>query len=731
MSRNQVRQNAVQAITGYKPDITPLGFKNSRPTEIFGCNVFNDRVMRERLPKHVYKSLHKTIAFGERMDPAIADTVASAMKDWAIEKGATHFTHIFYPLTGQTAEKHDSFLMPDGNGGVIAEFSGEMLIRGEPDASSFPSGGLRSTFEARGYTAWDVTSPAYIMENPNGTFLCIPTLFLSWTGVALDKKTPLLRSNQAVNRQAQRVLMLFDIHTSLPVESYAGLEQEYFFIDHNFNFARPDLQIAGRSLFGARPAKGQEFSDQYFGVIPQRVLSCMMEVENHLYKLGVPVRTRHNEAAPSQYEIAPLYEPSNLAVDHNHIIMATLRNVAKRYGLKCLLHEKPFSGVNGSGKHVNYSLGNSELGSLFDPGETPHSNAKFLVFCAAMIRGVHKYGGLLRATVASAANDHRLGAHEAPPAIMSIFLGDQLTEVLEAFRAGKAEEAGNGNVKKRTMNVGVDTLPPFPTDPGDRNRTSPVAFTGNRFEFRAVGSSQSAAGSITALNVMMADSLSYAADWLQEKIQAGFSLNKAVESFVAHVIDEHSAVIFNGDGYSEIWHKEALRRGLPNLRSTPDALPELTKPDVIGLYERQGVLTREELKARQEIYLEQYCKTVRTEAHLAIRIARTIIFPSAMRYQAELAAAANHMHALGMESHTGMLSEVTGYLRNLHDAIAELEKELEISEKAGMGLEGAKRYCDYVIPLMDKTRNFADLLETRVADDLWTLPNYQEILFGK
>ncbi len=512
MSKNTGRNSAIQAITSYRAEAAPLNFAETRPTEIFGCNVFNDRVMRERLPRDVYKSLHKTIAFGERMDPSIANTVAAVMKDWAIEKGATHFTHIFYPLTGQTAEKHDSFLTPDGNGGVIAEFSGSMLIRGEPDASSFPSGGLRSTFEARGYTAWDVTSPAYIMENPNGTFLCIPTMFLSWTGVALDKKTPLLRSNQAVNRQAQRVLEIFGISTGLPVVSYAGLEQEYFFIDHNFNFARPDIQIAGRSLFGARPAKGQEFSDQYFGVIPQRVLSCMMEVERDLYKLGVPVKTRHNEAAPSQYEIAPLYEPSNLAVDHNHIIMATLRNVAKHYGLKCLLHEKPFCGVNGSGKHVNYSLGNSELGSLFDPGETPHANAVFLVFCAAMIRAVHKFGGLLRASVASAANDHRLGAHEAPPAIMSIFLGDQLTEVLEAFRAGRAEEADTGK-SGRTMNVGVDTLPPLPTDPGDRNRTSPIAFTGNRFEFRAVGSGQSAAGSITALNVMMADSLGYAANW--------------------------------------------------------------------------------------------------------------------------------------------------------------------------------------------------------------------------
>lgn len=730
MSSNTGRHSAIQAITTYKPDVAPLNFADTRPTDIFGCNVFNDRVMRERLPKEVYRSLHKTIAFGERMDPSIADTVAAVMKDWAIEKGATHFTHIFYPLTGQTAEKHDSFLMPDGTGGVIAEFSGSMLIRGEPDASSFPSGGLRSTFEARGYTAWDVTSPAYIMENPNGTFLCIPTMFLSWTGVALDKKTPLLRSNQAVNREAQRLLALFGIETDLPILSYAGLEQEYFFIDHNFNFARPDIQIAGRSLFGARPAKGQEFSDQYFGVIPQRVLSCMMEVERELYKLGVPVRTRHNEAAPSQYEIAPLYEPSNLAVDHNHIIMSTLRNVAKRYGLKCLLHEKPFSGVNGSGKHVNYSLGNSELGSLFDPGETPHANAKFLVFCAAMIRAVHKFGGLLRATVASASNDHRLGAHEAPPAIMSIFLGDQLTEVFEAFRAGRAEDAANGR-QRRIMNVGVDTLPPLPTDPGDRNRTSPVAFTGNRFEFRAVGSGQSAAGSITALNVMMADSLGFAADWLERETAAGADFNAAVESFITHVMEEHSAVIFNGDGYSEVWHQEARRRGLPDLRTTPEALPELTRPEVVTIYERAAVLRRDELRARQEIYLEQYCKTVRTEANLVIRMARTIIFPAAMRYQGELAATAGRLRDLGMDYRTTTLEAVTASLRQLQDATAKLETALAACGELGEGLDAAEHYCNDVLPLMLEVREHADTLETIVADDLWALPNYQEILFGK
>ena len=726
---NSARQNAIQAITSYK-DEANIDYAKNRPVDFYGCNVFDDKAMRARLPKDVYKSLHKAITLGERMDPSIADTVAAVMKDWAIEKGATHFAHIFYPLTGQTAEKHDSFLMPDGYGGVIAEFSGNMLIRGEPDASSFPSGGLRSTFEARGYTAWDVTSPAYIMENPNGTFLCIPTMFLSWTGVALDKKTPLLRSGQALNRAARRVLKIFGIEPELPIVSFAGLEQEYFCIDHNYNFARPDLQVAGRSLFGARPAKGQEFSDQYFGVIPQRVLSYMMEVEYELYKLGVPVRTRHNEAAPSQYEIAPLYEVSNLAVDHNHIIMSTLRNVAKRYGLKCLLHEKPFHGVNGSGKHVNYSIGNRELGSLFDPGATPHANAKFLVFCSAMIRAVHKYGGLLRATVASASNDHRLGAHEAPPAIMSIFLGDQLTEVFEAFRAGRVENAANGK-PARMMNVGVDTLPPLPTDPGDRNRTSPVAFTGNRFEFRALGSSQSAAGSITALNAMMSDSLNHAADYLEKEIAAGKDLNAAIQSYVEHVIEEHSAIIFNGDGYSEIWHKEAVRRGLPNLRNTPEALPELIRPEVVALYESNGILNRAELKARHDIYLEQYCKTLRTEATLVIRMARTIIFPAGMRYQGELAETAARMKAVGMDIRVDMLRDVTEQLRGMQDAVVRLETALGGVDGQSDLLTRARQYCEEVLPLMDEVRRYADLLETRVADDLWDLPSYQEILFSK
>lgn len=730
MSKMSARQSAIQAITTYNPESTGFSYRDVKPTELFGCNVFNDKVMRERLPKAVYRSLVKTIRYGETLDPAIADTVAAVMKDWAIEHGATHYTHIFYPLTGQTAEKHDTFLKPDGTGGVIAEFSGSMLIRGEADGSSFPSGGLRSTFEARGYTAWDVTSPAYLQEGPNCTVLCIPTMFLSWTGVVLDKKTPMLRSGQALNHEARRVLDLFNVHTELPVVAYAGLEQEYFLIDNNYTFAREDLLVAGRTLFGARPAKGQEFSDQYFGVIPQRVLSFMMETERYLYKLGVPVSTRHNEVAPGQYEIAPFFEQANVAVDHNHMIMAALRNVAKRHGLKCLLHEKPFNCINGSGKHLNYSVGNAELGSLFDPGDTPHANAKFLVFVCALVRAVHKYGGLLRATVASASNDHRLGANEAPPAIMSIFLGDQLTEVLAAFRSGHLEQAESGT-KKTMMDLGVDTLPNLPRDPGDRNRTSPIAFVGNRFEFRALGSSQSAADSITALNAAMADSLGFAADWLEREIKAGKTFNDALQSFITHVMEEHSAVIFNGDGYSEVWQKEAVRRGLPDLHSAPEAIPVLESPEVMDLYVRLGIMNQAEVKARAEIYLEQYCKTIRTEAALTLRIARTKVYPAALAYLNQLASACQVLRSLNRETETDTLDQVNKGLMQLKKYADELEQCVE-SVVAEENFETrAGRCCHEILPAMEKVRKIADGLEGILPEDLWSLPTYQEMLFNK
>ena len=726
MSESNARMNAIQAIIQYKPEATPLNYADTNPTDFFGCNVFNDRVMRERLPKSVYKSLRKTIEQGVQLDMTLADVVATAMKNWAIEKGATHFTHVFYPLTGLSAEKHDSFLSPDGNGGAITEFSGKMLSQGEPDASSFPSGGLRNTFEARGYTAWDVTSPAYILENTNGTFLCIPTVFLSWTGVALDRKTPLLRSNQALNRQAQRILKLFNVHTTLPIISYAGLEQEFFLIDRHFVFSRPDLLVAERTLFGARPAKGQEFNDQYFGVMPRRVLSCLMEVERELYKLGIPMKTRHNEAAPSQYELAPLYEPANLAIDHNQLTMTILRKVAKRYGLFCLLHEKPFEGINGSGKHLNYSIGNAQVGSLFDPGETPHENAMFLVFLTAFIRALHLHGALLRATVATASNDHRLGAHEAPPAVMSMFLGDQLAEVLEQFRTGQATHSR----KKRTMNVGVDTLPPLRADPGDRNRTSPFAFTGNRFEFRALGSSMAAAGSQVALNLMLCDSLDFIATKLEASVAEGKNdLNTAVEKLIREIIDEHGAVIFSGDGYSDAWHEEAKRRGLPNNATTPEALPALAEPETVYLYSRFHVLNQQELSARLEIYLEQYSKTVRTEARLALRMARTIIYPAGLRYLEQLSSTLANLKTLGKDIDNPLLERIASLLTKLREATDRLEVLLE-NDMEHLA-EQAHFYCETVLPLMSELRGYADELENLVPEDLWPLPSYQEMLFIK
>ncbi len=724
MSGIQARLNAISAIINYKPQHAPLNFNETKPTDVFGSNVFNDIVMKERLPKHVYKTLKKTIAFGEKLDDSVADVVANAMKDWAIEKGATHFSHVFYPLTGLTAEKHDAFLVPNGDGAAIAEFSGKMLIQGEPDASSFPSGGLRATFEARGYTAWDVTSPAYILENPNGTFLCIPTAFVSWTGEALDKKTPLLRSLQALNKQAKRVLKLFGVTTTLPITSFAGPEQEYFLIDRNFAFSRPDLLLAGRSLFGAPSAKGQEFEDQYFGVIPRRVLAFMMDVERELYKLGVPVKTRHNEVAPSQFEIAPIFEQGNLATDHNQMVMTTLRSVAERYGMTCLLHEKPFAGINGSGKHLNYSIGNSELGSLFEPGDTPHANAQFLVFCAAALRALHKYGAMLRATVATPSNDHRLGANEAPPAIMSAYLGEQLTDVFEQIKKGEVKSSK----QKGIMHIGVDTLPPLPIDPGDRNRTSPFAFTGNRFEFRAVGSSQSIAGSQVALNTMMAESLDYIATELEKLGKTNKTqFNEGVQKLLQTIMKEHDTIIFNGDGYSEAWHKEAEKRGLPNLKTTPDALPILTSKEVVELFTTYGVLSEAELKSRQEIYLEQYVKAITTEANLMIRMARTVIFPAAMRYQGELAATCCNLKAIGHDTKMIALEDVTAKLRSMQTEVDNLEKLM--THSGGDTLAHAKFMCDSVLPTMKKVREFADAIEVVVADDLWPLPSYQEMLF--
>ena len=720
------RASAIAAINNYKSNGQAWNFRETPTNEIFGTNVFGDSVMKDRLPKSVYKALQATIKQGKPLDPTIADAVALAMKDWAIEKGATHYAHVFYPLTGLTAEKHDSFLSPTGDGDAIFEFSGKELIQGEPDASSFPSGGLRATFEARGYTAWDPTSPAYILDNPNGTTLCIPTAFCSWTGEALDKKTPLLRSMQALDKQARRVLSLFGHKDVGQVSASCGPEQEYFLIDRNFYFARPDLVMTGRTLFGAKPPKGQEFEDQYFGAIPERVLAFMLEVERDLYKLGVPVKTRHNEVAPGQYEIAPVYENANIATDHQQSIMQTLTRVAQKYGMSCLLHEKPFAGINGSGKHVNWSMG-CKLGNLLEPGETPHANMQFLVFCAAVIRAVHLHGDLLRAVVAHSGNDHRLGANEAPPAIISIFLGEQLADVFEQIEKGKATSSKSSG----TLTVGVHTLPPLPQHAGDRNRTSPFAFTGNKFEFRAVGSAQSIAGPLVALNTIVAESLDYIATELEKATGGDMAkLPQAVEKLLQQIVSEHKAVIFNGNGYAQEWHDEAKKRGLPNLKATPDALSVLASPTNIALFEKYGVLTERELRSRYEIYMERYCKDINTEAQSAIQIAKTMILPAAYRYQGELVGTAHKLKDLGKTVHIGTLDTLTTLVGELEAGIIALEKAAGHHGGGDIQTEVA-HFHGTVIPAMVALREIADQVESILPDDLWPLPTYREMLFIK
>ncbi len=722
MSGNDARLKAVSAVVNYKPISAPLSFAETPTGDLFAVNVFNGKDLKKRLPKAAYDSIMNTISEGKALETSMADTVAVAMKDWAIEKGATHYAHVFYPLTGMTAEKHDSFLTPNGDGSAIAEFTGEQLIQGEPDGSSFPTGGSRPTFEARGYTAWDVTSPAYIMENPNGTTLCIPTVFVSWTGEALDKKTPVLRSSKVLNTQVQRILKLFGHMNSPLVTASAGAEQEYFLIDKHFYLARPDLITAERTLFGAKPPKGQEFDDHYFGAIPERVLACMLETERELFKLGVPVKTRHNEVAPGQYEIAPVYENANVATDHQQLVMVTLKRVASKYGLACLTHEKPFAGVNGSGKHVNYSFGNKELGNLLDPGDSPHENIRFLVFCTAVIRAVDKYAPLLRAMISSAGNDHRLGANEAPPAIISIFLGEQLTDVFEQIKTGKATSSKPSGI----LNLGVDTLPPLARHSGDRNRTSPFAFTGNKFEFRAVASNQSIASPLMALNTIVSESL----DYIATKLEAADDLDTAIQNVLQEILLEHGRIIFNGDGYSEAWHKEAeFERGLPNLRTTADALPALRSPEVIELFEKYSVLSQRELASRLKVKLEHYSLAIQVEARLMVRMGKTLILPAAIRYLKELASTTTQLNALGIEFDVVTLRKVAGCAKELEDSLIALESELSHTTD-DMEAE-ARHACDQLRPLMTAVRAHADALEGVIPDDLWPLPTYQEMLFIK
>jgi glutamine synthetase len=717
-----LRHQAIQAIASAKHNLNRVDFKKTHLKDLFGSNVFNEEAQHQLLPKPVFKALQKTIKQGAPLDPSIADAVSTAMKDWAMEKGATHFTHMFQPMTGLTAEKHDTFLQPTSSGKAITEFSGKELVRGEPDASSFPSGGIRATFEARGYTAWDPTSPAFILEGPNGATLVIPTCFISWTGEALDKKTPLLRSMEALSTQAMRILSLFGNKEAKKVFTTVGPEQEYFLIDKNFFYARPDLINAGRTLFGCKPPKGQELEDQYFGTIPERVLACMADTEAELFKLGVPVKTRHNEVAPSQYEIAPIFEDSNLATDHQMLTMDLLRRTADKYGLACLLHEKPFAGINGSGKHNNWSMSTDTGENLLNPGETPHDNAQFLVYCVAVIRAVAKYPELLRVTVAGAHNDHRLGANEAPPAIISIFLGDQLEK-------GAAKTTKQGGF----MEIGVSVLPKLPRDAGDRNRTSPFAFTGNKFEFRAVGGSQSVSGPNTVLNTIVAESLDFIATNLEAAVKGGKDLNKAIQDLLPGLIKESKKVLFNGDNYTEEWHKEAEKRGLPNLKNTVDSLPVIIRKDSIELFAKYKVYSERELQSRYMILSENYVKTVNIEGQLTSMIGRTQILPAALRYQGEVAAAVNATKAAGVDNsaQAELLKSLTVTISEFQKGINDLDKALGHHHSNGTPYDHAKYYRDHVLPAMNGVRALGDKLEGTVADDLWPLPSYREMLFIK
>ena len=692
----------------------------------FGSLVFGEAVQEKRLPKSVYQALRRTISHGEPLDPSVADAVAAAVKDWAVEHGATHYAHWFQPLTGITAEKHDSFLNPTANGKAVAEFSGKELIKGEPDASSFPSGGMRSTFEARGYTAWDPTSPPWLLKSGGAVTLVIPTAFVSWTGEALDKKTPLLRSMEALSKQALRILKLFGSKAERVITT-CGPEQEYFLIDRYFYLSRPDLINAGRTLFGAKPPKGQELEDQYFGAIPDRVMAFMNEAEAELYAVGVPVKTRHNEVAPSQYEIAPVFENANVATDHQMMVMETLKRVAPKYGMACLLHEKPFAGVNGSGKHLNWSMGDDIGNNLLSPGANPHDNLQFLVFCCAVIKAVNKWQGLMRASVASAGNDHRLGANEAPPAIISIFLGDMLTDILDQIEKGGAKSSKHGGV----LDTGVLALPKLPRDAGDRNRTSPFAFTGNKFEFRAVSSGQSIAFPNVVLNIAATEAFDEVATVLEKAVASGKKLEAAVVDLLPKLVKENKRIIFNGNGYSKEWEKEAGKRGLLNLKNTVDALPQMVTKEAIALFEKYKVLNRRELQARYDIMVETYNKVVNVEGNLMVLMANRYVLPAALEYQKQVAQSVSAVKSAGGKSveTKKLLGTITKLTDELRKRTEKLSKEL--AHEGPDADKHAKHFRDAVIPVMDALRETADALESIIPHEVWPLATYREMLFIK
>lgn len=699
--------------------------KQINVTEIFGENVFSDKVMQERLPKKIYKELRKTIDEGKELDPAVADVVAEAMKNWAVDKGATHYTHIFQPLTGVTAEKHDSFITaPRGDGTILMEFSGKELIKGEPDASSFPSGGLRATFEARGYTAWDCTSPAYVREDAAGAILCIPTAFCSYTGEALDKKTPLLRSMQAINDQAIRLLKLFGNTTSKKVTACVGTEQEYFLVDKQKYLQRKDLIFTGRTLFGAMPPKGQELDDHYFGTIRQRVASYMKDVNEELWKLGVSSKTQHNEVAPAQHELAPIYAEANVAVDHNQIVMKVLKKAACQHGLQCLLHEKPFAGVNGSGKHNNWSITTDDGINLLEPGKTPHENIQFLLVLTCILKAVDKHADLLRESAADVGNDHRLGANEAPPAIISVFLGEQLEDVLEQLiSTGMATKSIRGEV----LHTGVKTLPDFRKDATDRNRTSPFAFTGNKFEFRMVGSRDSIASPNIVLNTIVAEAFAEACEILEN----AKDFDIAVHDLIKEYATTHQRIVFNGNGYSDEWVEEAKRRGLPNIKSMVDAIPALVSDKAIELFAKFGVFTRAELESRVEIQYEAYAKAINIEAKTMIDIAGKQILPAVIHYTKELANTIISVKEAGSKANvqSRLLDKTSDLLEAAENALDKLSKVTLNAAQKAEGEEQARYFHDAVMPAMDALRAPVDQLEMIVNKELWPMPSYGDLIF--